>query len=37
VRSCYTLSVEGNILLGDRLKIEVKRPERLLVSGLPLD
>jgi VWFA-related protein len=37
VRSCYTLSVEGNMFLGDRLKIEVKRPERLVVSGLPLD
>jgi VWFA-related protein len=36
-RSCYTLTLEGNLLLGDRLKIEVKRPERLLVSGLPLD
>ena len=37
LRSQYTLSVAGNLALGERIKIEVKRPERLLISGLPLD
>ena len=37
MRSHYTLTVEGNLALGDRYKVEVKRPERLFVSGLPLD
>ncbi len=37
LRSQYTLSVEGNLALGERIRIEVKRPERLFVSGLPLD
>ena len=37
VRSHYTLTVSGNLALGDRVKVEVKRPEKLLVSGLPLD
>jgi hypothetical protein len=29
--------VAGNLALGERIRIEVKRPERLFVSGLPLD
>ncbi len=37
VRSYYTLTLAGNLSLGERIKIEVKRPERLIVSGLPLD
>jgi VWFA-related protein len=37
LRSQYTLSVAGNLALGERIKIEVKRPERLFISGLPLD
>ncbi len=37
IRSAYTLSVEGNLALGDRLRLEIKRPERVFVSGLPLD
>jgi VWFA-related protein len=37
MRSQYTLSVTGNLALGERIKVEVKRPERLFVSGLPLD
>ena len=37
MRSAYTLTLSGNLALGDRFKIEVKRPERLLVSGLPLE
>lgn len=37
LRSQYTLSVAGNLALGERIKIEVRRPERLFISGLPLD
>jgi hypothetical protein len=37
LRSQYTLSVSGNLALGERIRIEVKRPEKLFVSGLPLD
>jgi VWFA-related protein len=37
MRSPYIVSVEGNLALGERVRIEVKRPERLFVSGLPLD
>ncbi len=37
VRSFYTLTLSGNLSLGDRLRIEVRRPEKLIVSGLPLD
>jgi hypothetical protein len=37
MRSAYTLTLSGNLTLGDRFKIEVKRPERLFVSGLPLE
>jgi len=29
--------VEGNLALGDRYKVEVRRPEKLFGSGLPLD
>ncbi len=36
-RSCYTLTLEGNLLLGDRVRIEIRRPEKLFISGLPLD
>ncbi len=37
LRSPYTLTVEGNLTLGERVRIEVKRPEKVFVSGLPLD
>ncbi len=37
VRGHYTLTVSGNLGLGEKVKIEVKRPEKLLVSALPLD
>ncbi|HSB13546.1 MAG TPA: VWA domain-containing protein [Bryobacteraceae bacterium] len=37
MRSHYTLTLEGNLSLGDRVEVKVKRPEKLLVSGLPLD
>jgi len=37
VRSAYTLTLSGNLSLGERLKIEVRRPGRYAVSALPLD
>lgn len=38
MRSSYTVTLSGNPRLGDRYRIEIiKRPERLFVSGLPLD
>lgn len=37
LRSHYTLSVGGNLSLGQKIKIEVKRPEKLFASALPLD
>ena len=37
MRSAYTLTLSGNLKLGDRYKIEIERPERMFVSGLPLD
>jgi VWFA-related protein len=37
LRSFYTLTVQGNLTLGEKLKVEVRRPEKLLVSALPLE
>ena len=37
LRSFYTLTVRGNLSLGEKVTIEVKRPEKLLVSALPLE
>jgi hypothetical protein len=37
LRSYYTLTVAGNLSLGEKVKIEVKRPEKLFASALPLD
>ena len=37
IRGHYTLTVSGNLGLGEKVKIEVKHPEKLLVSALPLD
>ncbi len=37
MRSHYTLTLSGNLSLGDKLKIEVARPGKLLVSALPLE
>jgi len=37
MRSPYTLTVEGNLALGERVRIEVKKPEKLFISGLPLE
>ncbi|HWQ53628.1 MAG TPA: VWA domain-containing protein [Bryobacteraceae bacterium] len=36
-RAHYTLMVSGNLSMGDRVKVEVKRPEKVFVSALPLD
>jgi hypothetical protein len=37
VRAHYTLTVSGNLSLGEKLKIEVKRPEKLFTSALPVE
>jgi len=37
VRGAYTLTLEGNLGLGERLKVEVKRQEKLFTSVLPLE
>jgi hypothetical protein len=35
LRNHYTVMVRGNLSLGDRVRVEVKHPERLFVSALP--
>jgi VWFA-related protein len=37
LRAHYTLSVAGNLSLGENLKVEVRRPEKLFVSALPME
>ncbi len=37
LRSHYTLTLTGNLSLGEKIKVEVRRPGKLLVSALPLD
>jgi hypothetical protein len=37
IRSASLLTVEGNLALGGQVRVEIKRPERMFVSGLPLD
>ncbi|HUQ93301.1 MAG TPA: hypothetical protein VM120_16585 [Bryobacteraceae bacterium] len=37
VRSHYTLTLPGNLGLTDKVKVEVKRTDKLSVSALPLD
>jgi len=37
LRSCYTLTVAGNLSLGEKIKVEVKRSGKYMVSWLPLD
>ncbi|HWB84039.1 MAG TPA: VWA domain-containing protein [Bryobacteraceae bacterium] len=37
MRSHYTLTLAGNLGLGEKLRVEVKRPEKAQVSSLPLD
>lgn len=37
LRSFYTLTVAGNLSLGEKVKVEIKRPDKLFASVLPLD
>jgi len=37
LRSYYTLTVGGNLSRGEKLKVEVRRPEKVFVSVLPLE
>jgi VWFA-related protein len=37
LRSHYTLTLNGSLSLGEKLKVEVARPVKLLVSALPLE
>lgn len=37
LRSSYSLTVAGNLSLGEKLKVEVRRPDKLFVSALPLE
>ena len=37
LRGHYTLTLEGNLSLGEQVRVEVKRPVKLLVSALPLE
>ena len=37
LRSHYTLTLSGNLSLGERIKVEAGRPGRWMVSALPLD
>jgi len=37
LRSHYTLTVTGNLGLGEKLKVEVKRPEKLQTSAMSLE
>lgn len=36
-RGHYILTVAGNLSLGDKVKVEVKRPEKVFASALPLE
>jgi Mg-chelatase subunit ChlD len=37
LRSRYTLTLSGNLSLGEKLRIEIQRPGKFLVSALPLE
>ncbi len=37
LRSSYTLTLAGNLSLGEQVKVEVHRPGKLFVSALPLE
>lgn len=37
LRAHYTVSVAGNLGLGEKLRVEVRRPEKLQVSAMPLE
>ncbi len=36
-RGHYTLTVSGNLSLGEKIKVEVKRPEKVFASALPVE
>ncbi len=37
LRAHYTLTLAGNLSLGEKVKVEIKRPEKLFASVLPLE
>jgi len=37
LRGSYTLTLSGNLALGEKVKVEVSRPQKLFVSALPLE
>ncbi|HTT61035.1 MAG TPA: VWA domain-containing protein [Bryobacteraceae bacterium] len=37
LRSSYTLTLSGDLSMGEKLKVEVRRPDKLFVSALPLE
>ncbi len=37
LRAHYTLTLAGNLSLGEKVKVEIKRPEKLFASILPLE
>jgi VWFA-related protein len=37
LRAHYTLTVGGNLSLGEKLRVEIKRPEKLFASALPVE
>jgi hypothetical protein len=36
-RGHYVLTVGGNLSLGEKIRVEVRRPDRTFASALPLD
>jgi len=37
VRGIYTVTITGNLGIGDKVKAEVNRPAKLRVSVMPID
>jgi hypothetical protein len=37
VRRTYTVTVTGNLTLGDKVKVEVRTPQKVFTSILPLE
>ena len=37
LRAHYTLTVSGDVSLGERVRVEIKRPEKLFASALPVE
>ena len=37
LRSYYTVTVSGDQALGEKIKVEVKRPEKVWTSALPVE